>query len=426
MVVAGAAVNDATVPVNADTLGGRPANDYVTDEEVVYYSGDIAIDETVPLNADTLQGYKASDFATADWVKSEIANAQLGGGSGEGEIDLSGFALKADVTAEIDNKISNIDYPVDSVNGKTGNVQLSASDVGAVSTSTGIQVYSRADIGTSPNFDNPGVNGLFEIRSSTETPGESGNKPFNSFGPFLNLKTPDNIAMMQIAGDSTGANYYIRSRQAGNVSMKGLSWRTILTNENIAQFAAPAGFGLGNTQRIEVGDIDNIFQNGWYCFAGNYTPQNTTYTYGFLCISSWNVNSFEQTLFPVSEHCEVLRRFKVMGHWLPWEYVNTPMQLGVEYRTTERYCGKPVYVMAYNAGSMPSGTAAQRTSLPSYVVGNNIIDLAVRINNAGATMQLAYGGDPAFWIEEKRLLCIRTSGDFSGYTVYVTVKYTKD
>ena len=148
MVVAGAAVNDATVPVNADTLGGRPANDYVTDEEVVYYSGDIAIDETVPLNADTLQGYKASDFATTDWVKGEIANAQLGGGSDEGEIDLSGFALKADVTAEIDNKISNIDYPVDSVNGKTGAVQLSAADVGA---RPNTWMPSAGDVGARPN-----------------------------------------------------------------------------------------------------------------------------------------------------------------------------------------------------------------------------------------------------------------------------------
>ena len=157
MVVAGAAVNDATVPVNADTLGGRPANDYVTDEEVVYYSGDIAIDETVPLNADTLQGYKASDFATTDWVKSEIANAQLGGGSDEGEIDLSGFALKTDVSAEIDNKISNIDYPVDSVNGKTGAVSLSAADVGA---RPNTWTPSASDVGATPashagNKNNP-------------------------------------------------------------------------------------------------------------------------------------------------------------------------------------------------------------------------------------------------------------------------------
>lgn len=149
MVVAGAAVNDATVPVNADTLGGRPANDYVTDEEVVYYSGDIAIDETVPLNADTLQGYKASDFATTDWVKSAIANAQLGGGSGEGEIDLSGFALKTDVSAEIDNKISSIDYPVDSVNGKTGDVSLNAADIGARPDNW---MPSADDVGAMPVF----------------------------------------------------------------------------------------------------------------------------------------------------------------------------------------------------------------------------------------------------------------------------------
>lgn len=77
MVVAGAAVNDAAVPVNADTLGGRPANDYVTDEEVVYYSGDITIDETVPLNADTLQGYKASDFAPAGFGLGEAWGGEI-------------------------------------------------------------------------------------------------------------------------------------------------------------------------------------------------------------------------------------------------------------------------------------------------------------------------------------------------------------
>ena len=32
------------------------------------------------------------------------------------------------------------------------------------------------------------------------------------------------------------------------------------------------------------------------------------------------------------------------------------MQLGVEYRTTERYLGKPVYVRAIDFGSMPNNT----------------------------------------------------------------------
>lgn len=35
-----------------------------------------------------------------------------------------------------------------------------------------------------------------------------------------------------------------------------------------------------------------------------------------------------------------------------YEYLNPPMQLGVEYRTTERYMGKPVYTMAFSTGNL--------------------------------------------------------------------------
>lgn len=36
------------------------------------------------------------------------------------------------------------------------------------------------------------------------------------------------------------------------------------------------------------------------------------------------------------------------------EWVNPPMQLGVEYRTTERYLGKPVYCTLVNFGLLPN------------------------------------------------------------------------
>ena len=42
------------------------------------------------------------------------------------------------------------------------------------------------------------------------------------------------------------------------------------------------------------------------------------------------------------------------GGWKQWEYVNPPMELGKEYRTTQRYLGKPVYVMLMDCGLMPS------------------------------------------------------------------------
>ena len=64
-------------------------------------------DETAvaPIDADFLGGIPADDYATEDYVQTEIAKAQIEGG--------------------------DVDFPVDSVNGKTGAVQLSAADVGA-------------------------------------------------------------------------------------------------------------------------------------------------------------------------------------------------------------------------------------------------------------------------------------------------------
>ena len=49
-----------------------------------------------------------------------------------------------------------------------------------------------------------------------------------------------------------------------------------------------------------------------------------------------------------------ITRCKNAGTWGPWEWVNPPMQLGVEYRTTERYLGKPVYVKVVDCGKFPT------------------------------------------------------------------------
>ena len=50
---------------------------------------------------------------------------------------------------------------------------------------------------------------------------------------------------------------------------------------------------------------------------------------------------------------------KSAGIWYPWEYVNPPMLLGVEYRTTERYQGKPVYCMTKFVGEVTANTLTQ-------------------------------------------------------------------
>ena len=41
--------------------------------------------------------------------------------------------------------------------------------------------------------------------------------------------------------------------------------------------------------------------------------------------------------------------------WIPWEYINPPLKLGVEYRTTERFLGKPVYVKVVDCAPLTDG-----------------------------------------------------------------------
>lgn len=125
--------------------------------------------------------------------------------------------------------------------GVTGTLPISNGGTGASNRKTAITnlgifgLYDRNDIGTAPNFDNPGVNGLFEMRSTSETSGETGTKPFNGFAPFISLRYSN--TMFQLTGVNT-AGFYIRGKQAGDPALTGVAWQKILTDSNWTDYAA--------------------------------------------------------------------------------------------------------------------------------------------------------------------------------------------
>ena len=51
------------------------------------------------------------------------------------------------------------------------------------------------------------------------------------------------------------------------------------------------------------------------------------------------------------------RMLKDNGVWRPVEWINPPMELGVEYRTTERYLGKPVYTQIVQFDNLSTNQA---------------------------------------------------------------------
>lgn len=71
-------------------------------------------------------------------------------------------------------------------------------------------------------------------------------------------------------------------------------------------------------------------------------------------------NYATQTIYYIGQKMGAkLRRYNADGTWYPWEWENPPMILGHEYRTTERYMGKPVYVFCVDFGALPNNTLKQ-------------------------------------------------------------------
>ena len=174
-------------------------------EHPVYVDEDGTDSSAEIINADTLGGRPASEYATQTFVTNKITEAQLSGGSGSGDIDLSGYATQDDVSAlsnligdtkvstQISNAINAIDYPVNSVNGKTGNVQLTASDVGARSSDW---TPTAEDVGARPNTWMPSASGVGAAPAGYGL----GSTPKDIKGSELNDTTRN--GWYRIAGDS--------------------------------------------------------------------------------------------------------------------------------------------------------------------------------------------------------------------------------
>lgn len=125
---------------------------------------------------------------------------------------------------------------------------------------------------------------------------------------------------------------------------------TLLECVRGAESLAPGGFGLG-AAAAPVTDLNQTVLSGWYSCAGSSNGPSSNF-YGWLLVSSRTGagGMIRQDAWNALGQPDHFVRYAVDGVWTPWEYVNPPMQLGVEYRTVERYDGKPVYVKAVNFG----------------------------------------------------------------------------
>lgn len=177
--------------------------------------------------------------------------------------------------------------------------------------------------------------------------------------------------------------------------------------------AAPAGYGLGE-QAARFADIDDATANGFYTCDGDPMGVNTK----ALVLSC---NEYDRQQIAANQNTVMLRSYSG-GAYKEWEYVNPPMMVGVEYRTIERFLGKPVYCKVYNLGVCGDGTRVAHGIPTTYY--------KVRVDSSVfpffADTKLKPGGsiyDSWITIEGTDIVVHRVGTDT--YQYYVTIFYTK-
>lgn len=176
---------------------------------------------------------------------------------------------------------------------------------------------------------------------------------------------------------------------------------------------APSGYGLGEyTKRItNRNEIDGC---GFWALSGQDSP---------LADYTWwgEVSSLEEKTM-VFEVINVegfkVRSIKRNYTWGEWEWVNPPMNLGVEYRTTERWNGKAVYIKAIDVGALPNNA---NKPVDGVVTGGctGIVTVWARKVYANLSILPSYDGTYA-WLN------LVSTADLSQHTEIITLKYTKD
>ncbi len=124
--------------------------------------------------------------------------------------------------------------------------------------------------------------------------------------------------------------------------------------------AAPAGYGYGGTPtylgQVSEADLDSVLDNFISTIEDDTPHQVTIWIEGMsvsLCtVIRGSINWACVRGFTFAGTQGEWVKHKNNGTWLPLEWVNAPMDIDVEYRTTERYNGKAVYKMLDPAGDL--------------------------------------------------------------------------
>ena len=178
------------------------------------------------------------------------------------------------------------------------------------------------------------------------------------------------------------------------------------------------------SQRLSADDdLDLVLNNGWYDWLSGKAPANAPS--GAATGSMYSMRVFSRGYACIQECCDtttnrgcIIQRTLNDDGATQWEWINPPMLVGYEFRTTERYNGKPVYMKLVNFGALPANSTKSMTVSGMYypftitgtTSGNRSIPHAGYITVRGSYQEIE----------------VTTTVDYSSTTATLLVKYLKE
>ena len=211
---------------------------------------------------------------------------------------------------------------------------------------------------------------------------------------------------------------------------------------------SPAAYGFGNFVPIPLdSDLNDYYNPGAYGIQSNEIADSISNIpeakSGILYIvNAAGMNTIagtwkyaRQIYIPYSEAGRYYVRTLYKGsteEWIydEWEVNNPPMAVGVEYRTTERFMGKPVYAKLVSLGAAPN--SAYKTVSGCYSGAKYAISCTgIASKSSGYQLSLPTfdnaGKGIGIWAYANGNIAICANYNASAYTIcYALVKYIKN
>lgn len=238
-----------------------------------------------------------------------------------------------------------------------------------------------------------------------------------------------NGTVLTITSDSGTSSADLRGEKGddGARGPQGSICDTTVIANYVAAKAAPAGYGLGTYAKLldNTYNLNNALPTGFYRWGAS-VPVNAPSPIGYAVMLhiARTDGDIIQKVWHLGTHSgvQISAERYLSDNNGEWEWNNPPMELGIEYRTTERWNGSAVYTKLVDCGALPDKsskaiTFADETTAAAFACYGRAI-------NNGELISIPWLPDISVKTQKNKIY-ITTTDYFGSWYGYVCVKYTK-